>query len=409
MKFVKKWLPYELYDAAGLEEWLGQMAARGLHLVRCGAYRAVFRPGEPAPGVRYRLEAQGFYEIEPDKNEVYAQSGWEYVTTLRSFYLIFRAADPAAPELHTDPVTQSYTMKSLMKRKLFGLAVILLYLLFNLRRVLGLLFTRPLLVVMNLILRDAALAAAPVMLFCLACVLVTEISQYLGLRRLYRRLAAGVPMDRNRHFPRSLRRGALGWLAVIALFASIPLGIWLDSRGETDFPLEDYPHITLAQVCAPETVRLDPNQWRWASSFPAPELKHSLLAPWQLHYCEDGRTEDREEVWLNLYCDRAVSPAAAELVVRGRMERQDKSLADAVKRAEELSHNPDLLWDTGAYPAEHPGFDLLYARDFQFEGSEPQRCWFGRGGNVSVSLSMPLEKSERALELLAAALADSEL
>ena len=409
MKLVKKWLPYELYDAAGLEDWLGQMAAQGLHLVRCGPYRAVFRPGEPAPGVRCRLEAQGFYEIEPDKNQVYAQSGWEYVTTLRSFYLIFRAADPAAPELHTDPVTQSYTMKNLMRRKLFGLAVLLVWLLFNLRSVLGLLFTRPLLVLMNLILRDAALAAAPVMLFCLASILIAEISQYLGLRRLYRRLAAGIPMDRNRRVPRSLRRGVFGWLAVLALFASIPLGVWLDGRGETDFPLENYPYITLAQVYAPEPVRPDPNQWRWASSWPAPELKHSLLSPWQLHYCEDGRTEDRAEVWLNLYCDRAVSPAAAELVLRGRMEQVDRSLDNAVKRAEEISHNPDLIWDTGAYPAEHPGFDLLYARDYQFEGSEPQRNWFGRRGNVSVSLSMPLEKSERALELLAAALADSAL
>ena len=62
-KLVRKIIPVEIYDMAGLEHWLSDMAAQGLHLVKLTSETALFRRGEPAPGARFGLEIAGFYGI----------------------------------------------------------------------------------------------------------------------------------------------------------------------------------------------------------------------------------------------------------------------------------------------------------------------------------------------------------
>ena len=49
---IRKIIPVELFDMAGLEHWLSDMAAQGLHLVKLNHDTARFRRGEPVPGVR---------------------------------------------------------------------------------------------------------------------------------------------------------------------------------------------------------------------------------------------------------------------------------------------------------------------------------------------------------------------
>ena len=51
---IRKIIPVELFDMAGLEHWLSDMAAQGLHLVKLNHDTARFRRGEPVPGVRFR-------------------------------------------------------------------------------------------------------------------------------------------------------------------------------------------------------------------------------------------------------------------------------------------------------------------------------------------------------------------
>ena len=42
---VKRYLPVEVFDMAGLAEWFSAMAAQGLHLVKLSENRAQFRQG----------------------------------------------------------------------------------------------------------------------------------------------------------------------------------------------------------------------------------------------------------------------------------------------------------------------------------------------------------------------------
>ena len=119
-KLVRKAIPYQLYDMAGLQQWFEEMSAKGFLLDSFGIRTGIFRVGEPAPGVRYRLEPQTYWDqsLDYDKNEAYAQMGWEYVDFIGHYYYIYRAEDPETEELHTDPMTQSYVFDRYLKRHL---------------------------------------------------------------------------------------------------------------------------------------------------------------------------------------------------------------------------------------------------------------------------------------------------
>ena len=74
-KLVRKAIPYQLYDMAGLQQWFEEMSAKGFLLDSFGIRTGIFRVGEPAPGVRYRLEPQTYWDqsLDYDKNEAYAK------------------------------------------------------------------------------------------------------------------------------------------------------------------------------------------------------------------------------------------------------------------------------------------------------------------------------------------------
>ena len=114
-KSVWNMLPVEPFDMRGLEEWLSAMAAKGLHLVKIGESFSRFAPGTPQEGVRYALDVKDSVDIDRERNNLYAQAGWEFVTTLKGLYYVYRTADPDSPALHTDPVTQSYTLDRLLR------------------------------------------------------------------------------------------------------------------------------------------------------------------------------------------------------------------------------------------------------------------------------------------------------
>ena len=108
MKYVRTLTPTQPYDAAGTESWLAHMARRGLHLKRFRPLFCTFSKGEPQQ-VRYRLEPcrRGLDEELPQRMlELYEEFGWEYVDEANRSILIFRTADPQAPEPHSDPELQ---------------------------------------------------------------------------------------------------------------------------------------------------------------------------------------------------------------------------------------------------------------------------------------------------------------
>ena len=101
------------------ECWLTDMAAEGLHLSDMFGARASFKRGEPA-AVRYRMdfgEKDASHKQHDELIAFYAESGWEYVCSTSNGTRIFRSPEERdAPEIHTDPAEQAYTLRRLEKQ-----------------------------------------------------------------------------------------------------------------------------------------------------------------------------------------------------------------------------------------------------------------------------------------------------
>lgn len=111
-------------DIEGNQSWLEDMARQGWLLTDDSFFlgTAVFEKAVPQT-LRYRLEATKLQATlfngadRPDEDVVQTnrEFGWEYVTRRGQFY-IYRCADPAAPELNTDPQVQAISVHALTKR-----------------------------------------------------------------------------------------------------------------------------------------------------------------------------------------------------------------------------------------------------------------------------------------------------
>ncbi len=118
MKQYKRMLmPDTSLDTAAMESWLEELFARGWHLTECGFRFAKFRRGEPL-SVRCRLMpvSAGSVGTRQEREEVYAQLGWEYLTNLTDRYHIYICKDPDAPELETDPVAAAWGRDRMLRK-----------------------------------------------------------------------------------------------------------------------------------------------------------------------------------------------------------------------------------------------------------------------------------------------------
>lgn len=131
-KFVKKVVPFESCDIPAIENWLDDMAKKGLFFTEYGVRRAKFAVSTPRNDTRYRVEYSDVYGNRPtdEKKELYAGSGWEYVDTLFGDLYVFRTDDPDAVELHTEPSSLDGPLKKIV-RKHVALAIMYLVMFFT--------------------------------------------------------------------------------------------------------------------------------------------------------------------------------------------------------------------------------------------------------------------------------------
>ena len=111
---VRKYMYIDPIDMDHFEGWLEDMAKKGLFFERTWIMGVVFRRGTPAP-VRYRLEPSG--QLWSRESQNYCRElGWEHVGRMGKYFDLYVNRDPEAPELHTDPVVQSYALEQVAKR-----------------------------------------------------------------------------------------------------------------------------------------------------------------------------------------------------------------------------------------------------------------------------------------------------
>ena len=206
------------YDPAAVETWLEDMAKDGWQLTgfdyRFFRTAGTFERSEPRP-TRYRLTPLTRKEKEPDaeQRELCELRGWRYAAVISDSFHVWRCDDPGAPEMDTDPVTQAEGYRWLRRRvwRSYLIDLLLVALLFVIVLALpgngrGFL--------LNMSENDAP---GEFTLWCLFIVgmAASGIGTIRTLRRLYRRLHTGVPLDRPVPYRARQWRNRVLWLVFI--------------------------------------------------------------------------------------------------------------------------------------------------------------------------------------------------
>ncbi len=108
------------------ESWFSDMAKEGWHLKTFGALFVHFERGEPKE-TQYRIDTSSNKKMSTADKEMFQEAGWRHVTKLGEFNVFSSPTELRAPELHTDPAEQAYTLENLarkMKRNTIAASII---------------------------------------------------------------------------------------------------------------------------------------------------------------------------------------------------------------------------------------------------------------------------------------------
>ena len=227
--------PRDLWDVGTIEAWLEEKAAQGWILEKWSTW-AKFERMKPIT-CRVRLDPRRRDGAEQDEADALCQDlGWRPACTVGGDYQVYYCFDPTAPDLYTDPETQAWAWGKLLKRALWrsGLSGLLLLLWAALQF-------------------DGLWSGHAVQLFLMGMwaiwlfvilYVVREVWEAVrtvwGIRRLKRRLAAGVPMERGDP-ARAVRRQRIRQIADWTAIALLAGWILVIACGREEMPLSDAP------------------------------------------------------------------------------------------------------------------------------------------------------------------------
>lgn len=380
-KLVRKFLPVQFYDIHGIELWFEEMSAHGLILDSFGVRSAIFRVGAPEPHVRYRLEPMTHWDrsLDYNKNNAYAQAGWEYVDFISKYFYIYRCRDQSIPDLHTDPVTQSLVFHRMFRRRL---PVFLLFIPLRILDYLTLPFTaaanRQQLISDFLqrlvVLPYPTLLSLPLPLWA-AVVFFAYLWRTWKIWQLRCQLNRGIPLDTGKRYPRSVIRSAatcavpivcLTLLLPCLFFRSVPPFTYYQMlKPETELPA---PLFSLYDVELAEGYELPLNSDYKRSPSPF-SANYSIAQGYGWKGGWRGNLDVQEaRLELDLYDTR--SPAFAQ------------AMLDHHQQSVQAYRSSDSIEAFSYRPLACPGVDELYANaSFDEDPGEKRLYAYGRAGS----------------------------
>ncbi|MCI8553049.1 MAG: DUF2812 domain-containing protein [Lawsonibacter sp.] len=223
MKYVFKIPAASELDLTGLENWLEEMALKGLYLKWYRPFLCCFTRGAPKR-VRVRLEPNPRHTLEiqlsDEKEAFYRELGWNYACEIAHNALVFYNDDPDTPELHTDPTLLANQMRTLIrwkKRENFALGVVLaleaIFLVWHLRRY-GIPNVRALFSTVYLTI---------IFVTALYTLIVSDREPLQKLKQMERDMEAGITPERLPTSPQWRRRQLLAGILQAIFFATILL------------------------------------------------------------------------------------------------------------------------------------------------------------------------------------------
>lgn len=97
------------------ESWFSDMAREGRNLQKIGVFFACFEQGE-CKETRYRIDTTSNKKMSAGDKEMFQEAGWTHVTKYGDFNVFSSPTELQAPELHTDPAEQAYTLQEWAKK-----------------------------------------------------------------------------------------------------------------------------------------------------------------------------------------------------------------------------------------------------------------------------------------------------
>lgn len=349
---VYKLRPSDFWRIGEHESWFTDMAARGLYLKKMGIHFARFEEGEPRD-MKYRIDVSTTKRIPGEQIEMYGESGWDYVTSYGQFHVFSSPVEEDAPELHTDPAEQSYTLKELDKKLAWnaGSAIIGMVLMFGMMASIWFLDGTP-----TYVMVDGSMITQTILTIFIAYTAYHSLRAALSIRDVRKRLVEGKPIDHHASWKKHHRihtATAFLFTVVVGLSAIIPFAQL--AKMETNTLPEgsvDLPIVRLADVeNDPDMIRAEAEYMSdnvdWGNRLSS---EWSPLAPVQYESDESGVVPGK--LWEDLSGEYSPAihteyyqlrfPGMAENLVSDLVERYryDNSLDEYV---EKIHADLDLL------------------------------------------------------------------
>lgn len=331
-KTVYKLRPSDYWRIGEHESWFSDMAAEGLFLKKMGRQFAQFVKGEPM-NMRYRIDVSEKKKIPAEQIEMYGENGWDYVTSYGSFHVFSSPAELRAPELHTDPAEQSFTLKELDKKLAFNAVLVIL----GLTLMIGMLGSiwfldrTPTLFMVE----GTVAIQQPIFIIFVAYTAYTSLQAALSIRDLRKRLAEGKEIDHHAPWKKYHRLNTVAaflFTIVVGLSAIIPFTqlVKMDTKTLPETEV-DLPIVRLADVeNNPDLVRSETEYMSdgvdWGNRY---SYVWSPLAPVQYEADETGLVpgklwEDRSgeySPWIRTQFYKLRFPAMADNLISDLIER----------------------------------------------------------------------------------------
>ena len=225
-KSVYRFFPVSHFDIEGLQNWLSDMALDGYILEKDGmkGSYAVFQKCEPKD-MRYRfvVVGNGVRSVASEERPVweeriyYKELGWDYIATQNGLH-IYCTSNPDVREMHTEPEVQAMTFERL-RRRYIGLLIyrIILILL-------------PILVFsINMVSTMLRMRSWVVILWLVGIVWIVfdAISESLVLRRIQKKLQAGIELERSHNWRKNGRKYAVKEIVTVIAATVLLAGVVL--------------------------------------------------------------------------------------------------------------------------------------------------------------------------------------
>jgi hypothetical protein len=355
IKTVHKLRPSDYWRIGEHESWFADMASEGLHLKKMKIHRAQFVKGEPKK-MRYRIDVSIKKRITPEQLRMYAESGWDYVTSYNFFHVYSSPAELNAPELHTDPAEQSYTLKELDKKLALNasLVVVAMILIIGMQMSLWFLDGTP-----TYILVEGFAIQQTILSIFFAYQAYISLQAAISIRALRKALMEGKSIDHHAPWKKHYRLNstiAFLFTVVVGLNAILPFVqlVKMDTKTLPEGNI-NLPFVRLADIEQnPAFVRDEPymsDNVDWGNRY---TNNWSLFAPVQYETDENGVVPG--ERWKD--DSGEYSPSIHTRVYQLSFQSMaDNLIADLIKRYRFEEREEDFV------EKSHPKFDLLIVHE----------------------------------------------